>query len=103
MAAAQVLGGAGFAYFAIVNGYDRYASKDDYKLLFKLGMEDCGGLSKMTPAIEGCYKKYVGGAVHRTIGSPNYKDFYGRFLECFSKRPEQSCGWWGKDVFSTES
>ena len=91
---------AGTAYWLAAEVYKTYDSKDDYKLLFKLGSEDCGGLSKMPPEIEGCYKQYVGKAIHRTMSSPNYKGLYDRFLECFSNRPEQSCGWWGENVFS---
>ena len=53
-----------------LEAYDRYASKDDARLLQKLGMEDCGGLSKMITNDEGCYRDYVSKAIHRTIYSP---------------------------------
>lgn len=79
----------------------RISSVDDHRLLTKLDMEDCGGISKMSKNVEGCFRKYVGDAICRQTSSPNYSALEHRFSECFANRPELSCGDWftRTDVF----
>lgn len=89
---------ARFGYDVGKDIYGAYASMNDDELLLKLRMDDCGGLSKMTSAVEGCYRKYVLAAVHRLKDS-SIKMYSDRALECFAKRPQYSCPWYGKDVF----
>lgn len=96
---AGIVGAASLATMAALEVYKMYASKDDHRLLAKISMEDCGGLSRMGTNDEGCYRDYVSKAIHRTIMSPNYVLFHNRFQECFANRPVQACGW-GSDVFS---
>lgn len=96
-----MIGIASAAYFIAVNMYDRYDMKDDHRLLMKLSMEDCGGLSKMLSNVEGCYRQYASKAIHRYISASEYKDLKSRFLECFARRPVHPCSWRGEDVYAT--
>src|SRR5271170_7807890 len=85
----KVGAGIGIAYVAFkvsTEIYDRYIAKDDAPLIGKFTDIDCGGLSKMPSKIEGCYKKYLQGAIHRISQKAPWettKGFYDRFHQCF--------------------
>lgn len=102
----KVGAGIGIAYIAFqvsTELYDRYIAKDDAPLIGKFTDIDCGGLSKMPSKIEGCYKKYLQGAIHRISQKAPWattQGFYDRFHQCFSGRPVHSCSSWGEDVFN---
>lgn len=103
--AATVVLAASQAFNAIMYGYNFYDSKDDSRLLLKIMQDDCGGLSKMTSKIEGCYREYIVDAFHRYRGALE-KMYFDRVQECFSKRPELECPIWRRweiDVFTKDA
>lgn len=72
----------------------RFASRHDDELIANLMSADCGGLSKMTEAVEGCFRKYVRNAICRSTESLSYIPLRYRFQECFSNRQMHSCSDW---------
>jgi hypothetical protein len=75
---------------------------DDDRLLKKLGESDCGGLSRMTQNVEGCFRKYVWDAIDHWHSSDDYLWLVERFTKCFGDRPELPCddGIFRTDVFA---
>ena len=95
------------SYYIASDLYDRYVSKDDAAILYKITTDDCGDLSKMIASVKGCYKKYVTEATHRLAQKPGtlqtVEKFYDRIRMCFenNKLSLEPCswnGWWNWDA-----
>jgi hypothetical protein len=92
----------GTAYFSYQIGdktYKIYIGKDDAELIERLTRSDCA-LTKMTPRVEGCYKKYLRDALFRLAekNGDTASVFYQKFQSCFANRTEYPCSFWGVNV-----
>ncbi len=80
----SLLGGGGYVYSI-------YDAKDDGPLLEQIQLKDCGGLSKMAPETEGCYRQYLSDAIVR-ISPSNYREKIENLRQrCFEDRPIHEC------------